>query len=292
MALAARGALLRDARARARGAAVPAPHAVPARPRPDRAREGVPAADAQDAGLRRSRRRPLPHASDAHARDDGDLARGGASAAAERGPRRGDRARPRSRAHAVRPRRRGGARRGCSRIGSAGASGTTSTRLRVVDVLERDGRGLNLTAEVRDGILNHTGPNEPDDARGEDRPARRPRRLHQPRHRRRRPRGRARPRRVAAGGDRAARPDRLAAHRRARPRPGRDLGRAQATSARARRSARRCSRCGRFMFDRVYLGEAARAEHAPRPRDRDADLRPPDRAWRFASTRWSTTSPG
>src|SRR5690242_19567508 len=33
--------------------------------------------------------------------------------------------------------------------------------LRVVDHLERDGRGLNLTAEVPDGILNHTGPNEP-----------------------------------------------------------------------------------------------------------------------------------
>jgi dGTPase len=33
--------------------------------------------------------------------------------------------------------------------------------LRVVDVLERDGRGLNLTAEVRDGIVTHTGPNEP-----------------------------------------------------------------------------------------------------------------------------------
>jgi dGTPase len=33
--------------------------------------------------------------------------------------------------------------------------------LRVVEVLERDGRGLNLTVEVRDGILNHTGPNEP-----------------------------------------------------------------------------------------------------------------------------------
>jgi dGTPase len=33
--------------------------------------------------------------------------------------------------------------------------------LRVVEVLERDGRGLNLTAETRDGILNHTGPNEP-----------------------------------------------------------------------------------------------------------------------------------
>ena len=35
--------------------------------------------------------------------------------------------------------------------------------LRVVDVLESrpDGRGLNLTAEVRDGILNHTGPVKP-----------------------------------------------------------------------------------------------------------------------------------
>lgn len=29
--------------------------------------------------------------------------------------------------------------------------------LRVVDKLEKDGRGLNLTWEVRDGILNHTG---------------------------------------------------------------------------------------------------------------------------------------
>jgi dGTPase len=33
--------------------------------------------------------------------------------------------------------------------------------LRVVEVLERDGSGLNLTAEVCDGILHHTGPNEP-----------------------------------------------------------------------------------------------------------------------------------
>ena len=33
--------------------------------------------------------------------------------------------------------------------------------LRVVDVLERDGRGLNLTEQVRDGILNHTGPEQP-----------------------------------------------------------------------------------------------------------------------------------
>jgi dGTPase len=33
--------------------------------------------------------------------------------------------------------------------------------LRVVDVLERDGRGLNLTEPVRDGILNHTGSARP-----------------------------------------------------------------------------------------------------------------------------------
>jgi dGTPase len=33
--------------------------------------------------------------------------------------------------------------------------------IRVVDVLERDGRGLNLTEEVRDGILRHTGSEEP-----------------------------------------------------------------------------------------------------------------------------------
>ena len=33
--------------------------------------------------------------------------------------------------------------------------------LRVVDVVERDGRGLNLSAEVREGILHHTGSAEP-----------------------------------------------------------------------------------------------------------------------------------
>jgi dGTPase len=33
--------------------------------------------------------------------------------------------------------------------------------LRVVDVLERDGRGLNLTSEVLDGILHHTGGGDP-----------------------------------------------------------------------------------------------------------------------------------
>jgi dGTPase len=38
--------------------------------------------------------------------------------------------------------------------------------LRVVEHLERDGRGLNLTSEVRDGILKHTGPAEPETLEG------------------------------------------------------------------------------------------------------------------------------
>ena len=38
--------------------------------------------------------------------------------------------------------------------------------LRIVDVLERDGRGLNLIAEVRDGIITHTGQVEPSTLEG------------------------------------------------------------------------------------------------------------------------------
>jgi dGTPase len=38
--------------------------------------------------------------------------------------------------------------------------------LRIVDVLEKDGQGLNLTDEVRDGILHHTGPDQPDTLEG------------------------------------------------------------------------------------------------------------------------------
>jgi dGTPase len=38
--------------------------------------------------------------------------------------------------------------------------------LRLVDVLERDGRGLNLAMQVRDGILNHTGSRKPETLEG------------------------------------------------------------------------------------------------------------------------------
>lgn len=39
--------------------------------------------------------------------------------------------------------------------------------LRVVDLLENDGRGLNLTYEVRMGILGHTGPDIPETLEGQ-----------------------------------------------------------------------------------------------------------------------------
>ena len=39
--------------------------------------------------------------------------------------------------------------------------------LRVVDILERDGQGLNLTYEVRMGILGHTGPHIPETLEGQ-----------------------------------------------------------------------------------------------------------------------------
>lgn len=39
--------------------------------------------------------------------------------------------------------------------------------LHIVDTLEHDGQGLNLTWEVRDGILNHTGKGVPDTLEGQ-----------------------------------------------------------------------------------------------------------------------------
>ena len=101
--------------------------------------------------------RPLPHAADPHARGHADRAHRRAGAAPQRGPRRGDRARARPRPPAVRPHRRGGARpRACASASGRGFRHYEHS-LRVVDVLERDGAGLNLTDDVRDGILCHSG---------------------------------------------------------------------------------------------------------------------------------------
>ena len=132
----------------------------------------------------------------------------------------------------------------------------------MVDVLERDGRGLNLTEQVRDGILNHTGPEQAGDAGGPDRAARRPRRLHQPRHRRRAagrdPRARATCRRTrssCSGRPGRARIDTLVQrHRRA-------LARRPATSSRARRSAARCCGCASSCSSASTSGRRRAREH-------------------------------
>ena len=144
-------------RARA-GGRLPAAHAVPARPRPDRPLQGVPAAEAQDAGVRGARGRPLPHPADPHARGDAGLAHGRPGAAPQRGPHRGDRARARPRPPAVRAHRRGGARRLPARALRPRFRHNEHS-LRVVDVLER---ASTSPSPVRDGILRHSsGAGEP-----------------------------------------------------------------------------------------------------------------------------------
>ncbi len=132
--------------------------------------------------------------------------------------------------------------------------------LRVVDHLERDGRGLNLTHEVRDGILDAHARDAASIARGPDRAHRRSGRVHQPRHRRCAARGRARARRSAGGADPAA--------RRARARGG--STRSCTTSSRAPPPPATSSQSPRmgeamlelraFLFARVYEQGRLRAE--------------------------------
>ena len=78
--------------------------------------------------------------------------------------------------------------------------------LRVVERLENDGKGLNLTLAVRDGIREHTSKGHPRTLEGAIRLPLGPDRLHQPRHRRRHPRGRAPAGGAAAGPARHPRP--------------------------------------------------------------------------------------
>jgi dGTPase len=132
--------------------------------------------------------------------------------------------------------------------------------LRVVDVVERDGRGLNLTEQVRDGILNHTGSDRPttlegrivklvdrvayinhdiDDAlragilRPEDLPAEEIELL---------------------GPTGSARIDTLVRDIVERSAEADDIEQSEGVGG-------AMLRLRKFMFDRVYLGEAARGEH-------------------------------
>ena len=257
-ALSPRARALLPGRARAAGGGLRAAHAVPARPRPDRALQGVPPAQAQDAGVRRAGGRPLPHAAHPHARDDADLAHGRARAAAQRGPDGGDRARARPRPPAVRPHRRGRARpRGRERFGRGFRHNEHS--LRVVEVIE----DLNLTAPVRDGILRHSsGAGEP--ATLEGRIVRLVDRIAYINH--------DIDDALRAGRDRARRPARRARSR-SSGRPARAGSTRSCTTSSSTPSApgdivqgepvgAAMLRLRTFMFDRVYLGPTARAEHA------------------------------
>ena len=131
--------------------------------------------------------------------------------------------------------------------------------LRVVDVLERP-------QPHRAGARRDPAPLErrgrAGDARGQDRAARRPDRLHQPRHRRRAARRRDRARRPPARGDRGPRRHRLASGSTrscttssSTPRAARDIVQGEAVGG-------AMLRLRTFMFERVYLGPTARAEHA------------------------------
>ena len=120
---------------------------------------------------------------------------------------------------------------------------------------------MNLTWEVRDGILNHTGPNERADARGPDRADRRPRRLHQPRHRRRGPRRAAGARTICRAteiellGETGSRRIDTLVH---------DLVETSAAAGDIRQSdeiGAAMLALRSFMFERVYLGEGSQAEH-------------------------------
>ena len=128
-------------------------------------------------------------------------------------------------------------------------------------VAARSPSGSNLTYEVRDGILTHTGEQEPETLEGKivrivDRVAY-----------------------INHDIDDAIRygmleqgdlprdeievlgPTGLGADRHARPRPDRDVGARRRHRPERRGRRARCSRCARFMFERVYLGPETRAEH-------------------------------
>ena len=200
----------------AAGARGRCPAGVPARSRPHHPLQGVPPAEAQDAGVLRAGRRPLPDAAHAHARGVAD------------------------RAHIAKVLRLHeelteaialGHDLGHTPFGHAGERVLDTLvpggfnhyeqSLRIVDVLENDGRGLNLTWEVRDGIARHskgkrgspvglpTRRSAQHDRRA-DRARRRPHRLRQPRHRR-----------CGAGGDAECRRSAAGRRRRARARPRR-----------------------------------------------------------------------
>ena len=252
-AVAARRALVRDAGPSRAEEPCSRAHAIPARPRPPRPLEAVPPPEGEDAGVHRPRGRPLPDAHDAHARDDRDLPRRRAGPAAQRGPRRGDRARARHGPHAVRACRRAGARRGASR-----ALRPALPAQRAV-VPHRASSSISPTRSC-DGILTHTGAQEP--ATHEGKIVRIVDRIAYVNHDiddalRYGLLAEARP---SARRDRASRADGRRADRHARPRPRRDV-RSGRRHLQGEEVGEAMLSLRAFMFERVYLGPQVRPEH-------------------------------
>ena len=133
--------------------------------------------------------------------------------------------------------------------------------LRVVDVLERDGQGLNLTEQVRDGILNHTGSRKPATLEGRivklvDRVAYINHDIDDALRA-----GILRPEDLPAAEIELLGPTGSAADRHPGPRHRRALARRPATSSRARRSAARCCACASSCSTASTWAPAARREH-------------------------------
>ena len=144
------------ARPASSGAAAAISQRIPARPRSHHSFHRVSPPGLQDAGIRQSRGRPVPHADHALARSRADRAQRRARAAAQRDAHRGDLPRARSRAHAVRPRGPG-----CARTNACASSAASSTTCSpcASSTSSRSATpsfpGLNLTFECREGILKH-----------------------------------------------------------------------------------------------------------------------------------------
>ena len=245
-------------------------YALPARPRPHPPLEAVSTPEGQDAGLHRPGRRSLPHADDAHARDDRDRARRRPGTASERGPDRGDRPRPRHGPSRIRARGRGRARRADRRWVSPQRAVGADRREAQPDAR---GRRRDPHAHRASGAS---------DARGKGRAHRRSRGVHQPRHRRRDPLRHSRGERPPGRRDRDPRSDRWVAHRHARPRPGRAVG--EGGRHRAERRDRRGDALAAVVHVRARLPRS-RDETGAHPRARD------DRAHRRASCAGVATRP-
>ncbi len=132
--------------------------------------------------------------------------------------------------------------------------------LRVVDVLERDGRGLNLNQPVREGILKHTGPEKSDSLEGQivrlvDRVAYINHDIDDAlRAGILRPEDLPRDEIAMLGPTGASRIDALVKDIVERSRSGDEIGQTE-------EMGRAMLRLRKFMFQNVYLGIEARAEH-------------------------------